>query len=797
MRLKPGTRLGAYEIVGALGAGGMGEVYRARDLRLERDIAIKVLPRSALEDESARARLVREARLAASLNHPSICVVHDVGEAEGLVYVAMELLDGRPLTEVIPDGGLPPDAVSRVGGQIAEALAHAHERGIVHRDLKAANVVATPGGRVKVLDFGLAARHVEAVNEATRSAASLDSPGVVAGTLPYMAPEALRGSPPDPKSDVWSLGVLLYELASGRRPFKGTTGVDLSSAIVRDSPPPLPPHVSPSLKAIISRCLQKEPAARYADAGQVHAALTAAEASVAQPRGWTPRLSRLIAGLGAVALIVAAIVVATRWRPAAPREAANGTINSLAVLPLENVSGEASADYLADGLTDELIGRLSKVGGLTVTARTTAMSFKGSRQRVTAIAQQLGVQAVVEGTIARSGDRIRISARLVDAASERSLWSSQYDRAATDVLVLQAEVASAIGSAIRANLSPQERGRLSAIHATSSEAYDLYLRGRFYTGRENPDAIAQAADHFERAVALDDRFAPAHAELARAYSQRLFYVTPNDASLQERAFVELERALALDPDLDSAHLAKGLLLWQSWNRFPHEAAIDEYRRAIALNPSADEAHHQLGLVYLHVGLLDEAAREFREAVRLNPANTLAQFRFGVLHLYEGQYQAALDVFKRTPSGFQPALTAFQTADSLVHLGRVEEAAATSQEYLAAQPADPGGLSTAMLAMVAATRGDADRVAALIATAREKGKGYGHFHHTAFTIARAYALIGRTADAISWLQQSADDGYPCYPVFVNDAALDRIRGEQAFQTFLAAQRARWEAFKKPR
>ena len=215
--------------------------------------------------------------------------------------------------------------------------------------------------------------------------------------------------------------------------------------------------------------------------------------------------------------------------------------------------------------------------------------------------------------------------------------------------------------------------------------------------------------------------------------------------------------------------------------FPHEGAIDEYRRAIAFNPSADEAHHQLGLVYLHVGLLDEAARELQEALRLNPANTLAQFRVGVVHLYQGQYQAALDVFKRTPSGFQPPLTAFQTADALFHLGRVEEAAAMSQEYLAAHPADLGGLNTAMLAMVAAKAGATDRVAALVDTAREKGKGYGHFHHTAFTIARAYALIGRTANAISWLQQSADAAIRA-TLFVNDTALDRIRGEQAFRHF---------------
>ena len=280
----------------------------------------------ALKDESARARLVREARLAASLNHPSICVVHDVGETDGLVYVAMELVDGRPLTEVIPNEGLPPDAVSRLGVQIAGALAHAHERGIVHRDLKAANVVATPEGRVKVLDLDwrrdTSRRWTRPRVRPRASIHRVWSPA----RCPTWRQRRCEGRRPirNPTSVV---GVLLYELASGRRPFQGTTGVDLSSAIVRDSPPPLPSHVSPSLKAIVSRCLQKEPAARYADAGQVHAALAAAEVSVATRRGWTPRLPRLIAALGVVALIVAAIVVVPQWRPAPAREDASGTIN--------------------------------------------------------------------------------------------------------------------------------------------------------------------------------------------------------------------------------------------------------------------------------------------------------------------------------------------------------------------------------------------------------------------------------------------------------------------------------------
>ena len=275
MPLTAGTRLGPYEVVGLLGAGGMGEVYRARDTKLTREVALKVLPRSALDNPTARARLVREARLAASLNHPSICTVHDVDESDGRLYIGMEFVAGRPMAELIPKDGLAADQVLRYGEQIADALAHAHERGIVHRDLKGANALVTADGRVKVLDFGLAARWGGDLEDLTRTSASLDSPGVVAGTLPYMAPEALRGEGADPRSDVWSLGVLLYEMASGHRPFAGATGVDITSSILRDPPSPLPAHVGSGLTSIIEQCLQKEPARRYSDGAQVRAALAA------------------------------------------------------------------------------------------------------------------------------------------------------------------------------------------------------------------------------------------------------------------------------------------------------------------------------------------------------------------------------------------------------------------------------------------------------------------------------------------------------------------------------------------
>ncbi len=799
MPLTEGTRIGPYEVVGLLGAGAMGEVYRARDTKLTREVALKVLPVGSLDNPTARARLVREARLAASLNHPSICTVHDVDESDGRLYIGMELVAGRPIAELIPKDGLAVDQVLRYGEQIADALAHAHERGIVHRDLKGANALVTADGRVKVLDFGLATRWGGDLEDLTRTAASLDSPGVVAGTLPYMAPEALRGEGADPRSDVWSLGVLLYEMASGHRPFRGATGVDTTSSILRDPPPPLPAHVGSGLRAIIEQCLLKEPARRYSDGAQVRAALAAVRSTshsvaIAPMRPTGRRRMAVMAAVAALAAVAAAVFATMSWRDSL-RPSSTGEIRSLAVLPLANLSGDAAQDYLADGFTEELFARLSKLPNLSVTARTTVMPYKGSRQPLEEIARRLGVDAIVEGSVVPSGDRLRVTARLVDAAGGRSLWSERYDRAMTDVLAIQGEMASAIGRALRTNATPQERRRLSSTPAIDSKAYDFYLRGRFYAGRESAEAIEQAIDLLERAVAAAPGFAAAHAELGRAYGQKLFYLTPGDMALQERAFVEIERALAIDPDIDAAYLARGLLLWQPMNHFPHDRAIAEYRRALALNPNADEAHHQLGLVYLHVGLLDEGRRELDEALRLNPANTLAQFRTGVSSLYQGQYSQAVEIFKGTPPSFQPPLRSFQLADSLFHVGHKVEARDIVESYLRANPRDTGGMNTAFLALLAADAGDLGRVAMLARKAQENGRGFGHFHHTAFTIGRAFAIAGRADTAVEWLRNAADDGYPCFPVFENDHALDRVRGEQVFQTFLAQQRERWEQFRK--
>ena len=437
MALDPGTRLGPYEILGPLGAGGMGEVYRAHDTRLGRDVAIKVLPLGDVADEAARRRLVREARTASQLNHPHICTIYDVGDADGLTYIAMERVEGQPLNLLIGSRGLPTETVVRYGAQLADALSYAHERGVIHRDLKCANVVVTEDGRVKVLDFGIA-KHVAILDEdgATHPTQTLTGTGAILGTPEYIAPEILRGSAADPRTDLWSLGVMLYEMTSGKRPFRGVTEMELGVAILNEPPEPLPARVPPDLAAIVERCLEKDPALRYRRAGEVRAALERLSPVASTGRGkrssqahsrhaLAPRRAWLWA-VPATLLLLAGIVLLdiaglrTRLIPDAGKQ----RITSLAVLPLANFSHDPDQDYFADSMTEELIATLAQIGALRVISRTSVMGFKGTTKPLPEIGRMLGVDGIVEGSVQRSGDRVRITAQLIRAASDEHVWAS-------------------------------------------------------------------------------------------------------------------------------------------------------------------------------------------------------------------------------------------------------------------------------------------------------------------------------------------------------------------------------------
>ncbi|MFZ3217072.1 MAG: protein kinase [Candidatus Acidiferrales bacterium] len=627
-----------YRIVEKVGAGGMGVVYRAHDDRLGRDVALKFLPAELNDDKNARALLIREARTASALNHPNICTIYDVGEADGRSYIVMEFVNGRSLAEQIPEGGLPTDTVIRYGEQIADAMAHAHEHGVIHRDLKTPNVMVMPGGRVKVLDFGLA-KHMTPgeISLKTQSISTLTSEGAIVGTMHYMAPELFRGDSADARSDLWALGVVLYEMANGKRPFRGRTSYELSSMILHDSPPPLRENVPLGLRSVIEHCLAKDPAQRYQHAGEIRAALEALRtnssvipASAIQPSAILPppeitrpaRMRRaVLASLAALAvLLIAALawkLVEVKWRGAPAVGAAS--IQSLAVLPLENLTGDPKQDYFADGMCDALITDLSQVKKLRVISRTSVMQYKDKHESPAQIAEELGVDALVEGSVLRSGDRVRISAELVQPQTGQNLWARSYERTVTDILSLQSEVARDIVTQIQIQLTQPEQERLAKARTVVPAAYDAYLQGNYYASKRTGEAVTQAIGYYRQAIQLDPTYAPSYAGLAGALTLAADYKDVPSSQVLPEAEAAAVKALQLDDTLASAHAVLGFIRFY---RLEWPGVLDEFERAIQLNPGEANSHHWYALALADAGRSDEAISEMKLAQELDPRSLI-------------------------------------------------------------------------------------------------------------------------------------------------------------------------------
>jgi serine/threonine protein kinase/tetratricopeptide (TPR) repeat protein len=651
MSLAPGTRLGPYEILAAIGAGGMGEVYRARDTRLSRDVAIKVLPLSSRDDQPARSRLLDEARSASQLNHPHICTIYEVGEENGVAFIVMEYVAGRSLSAIISSEGLPTEQVVHYGTQIADALAHAHQRRVVHRDLKPLNVTVTPEGSAKVLDFGLATTlHVEEMETATRSRATLSGYEPLAGTLPYMAPEQLRGEAADARSDIWALGVLLYEIASGHRPFSGHSGFELTSAILRDSPAPLPGHVSTRLATVIRKCLVKDPAARYQRAGEVRSALetlgspgTSMSAPVEAPAAGSPRaLLSTWAVLGSAALLAVLFTLNTGGlRERLFQRSTGPAIHSLAVLPLSNLSADPSQEFFADGMTAELIREISKIAQLRVVSRTSVMSYKGTHTPIPQIARELKVNALLEGSVARSGNHVRITVGLYEGAADRELWSQTFERDLHDILTLEDEVARAIAVQIRLTVSSAPGTRRAS---TNPEAYDLYLKGRYSLDQGSPDALKLGLVYFRQGIEKDPQYAPLYAGLADSVARLPFYTDtrPNEAFPEAKDAAA--KALQLDPSLAEAHASMAYVLnYYDWDR---AGAEQEFKHALDLGPNDAAAHEAFGRFLASMGRLAEARAELNRAQELDPLSLVIQSNAGMIAYFATEYDDALQQLRK-------------------------------------------------------------------------------------------------------------------------------------------------------
>ena len=810
-KMMSGQKIKQYKIIEPLGAGGMGEVYLAEDTRLNRKVALKFLPEHLVEDKDHLRRFEQEARAVAALSHPNVCTIHEVIETtEHSHCIVMEYVDGITLRERISKGRMNVNEALDVAIQTASALSAAHAAGVVHRDVKLDNIMARPDGYVKVLDFGLAKlteRSDAAGSETeTRKLSDQTSPGIVMGTVAYMSPEQARGLPVDSRSDIWSLGVVIYEMVTGQKPFSGKTPTDVIVSIASQQPRPVTSFSSDipaKLDQIVGKALAKNVEGRYQTADQLLSDLKSLRRDLdLQTRGDAlkqpspPVFTRnriLIVSAVVIMLIVAGFVytsfIRQRLIAAPPSE-----IRSLAVYPLENLSGDPTQEYFADGMTDALITDLAKIGALRVISRPTVMQYKGVNKPLTQVGQELKVDAILTGSVQRSGDQVRISVQLFQIATEQNLWADSYDRDFRDMLALQRDVTQDIVGKIRIKLTPQEQGRIGNVHPVNPKAYDDYLRGKFYLNRQDRESNEAAIAALDNAIKTDDNFAAAHAELAQAYVWKLFLFAPNEPRLAERAYTETNKALQLDPDSAVAYLARGRLQWTPANSFPHEKAIQDYKVALQLDPNLDEARNQLALVYSHIGALDEALRESQKAINTNPTNNLAQFRIGETLNFQGKYEQGLAALRGIPAQTNPELVGQQIVWALFNLGKKDEATSTLEQLLKDHPEDNRGLLTSLQAILAASSGQQQLAEEKIKLAISHGKGFGHFHHTTYYIAVAYALMNNAKEALKWLEATANEGFPCYPLFEHDRNLNSLRNDPRFHTFMERQKQQWEHFK---
>ena len=483
--------------------------------------------------------------------------------------------------------------------------------------------------------------------------------------------------------------------------------------------------------------------------------------------------------------------VDSKTRASDSTRAAARTIRSIAVLPLETRTDDP--EYFVDALTDALTTALAQLSALHVISRASAMRYKTGKKSLPEIARELKVDGVVVGTLRRTGEQVRISSELIEGATDRHLWASSYERNVGAIPAMLSEIARDLAGQLGIELTPHESEHLSRNQSVNPEALHYYLRAQPHFGLLKRDDNEAAIRLLERAVALDPDFASAHAALGTAYQVRAFSIDPQEMEWEEKAFAAVQKALERDPNLAEAYVARGFLLWSDTHHFPHERAAREFRRALELNPNLAEAHHQLANVYNHVGLLDKAEKEIQKAVALDPFNTGARFRLGINLLYQGKYEEALTAI-HDAQRFYPSLWAFQTSFGLLQIGRIEEARQRGSEFLKKDPEDRGGLLAGMQALFAAFASDPSEAEKWIRDALAKEKGYQHFHHTTYIIASAYARMNKPEPALKYLQQTADDGFPCYTLFEKDANLDSLRGDPRFVDFMTKQKKQWEHFK---